>query len=36
MTTRFRLVLSDIREHKFKGSFFNWLNPVCSCGFDIK
>ena len=25
-----------LRERKFKHSFQNVLNPVCSCGFDVE
>ena len=27
---------SHLREHKFKHSFQNTLNPICSCGFDVE
>ena len=30
--TRLRLGLSHLREHKFKRSFQDTLNPFCSCG----
>ena len=33
--TRFRLVLTHLREHKFKHSFQDAINPICSCGLDI-
>ena len=34
--TRLRLGLSHLREHKFKHSFQDSLNPICSCGLDIE
>ena len=34
--TRLRLGLSHLREHKFKHSFQDTLNPFCSCGLDIE
>ena len=34
--TRMRVGLSHLREHKFKHSFQDTLNPICSCGFDVK
>ena len=34
--TRLRLGLSYLREHKFKHSFQDTLNPFCSCGVDVK
>ena len=34
--TRLRLGLSHLREHKFKYSFQDSLNPFCSCGLDIE
>ena len=34
--TRLRLGLSHFREHKFKHSFQDSLNPFCSCGLDIE
>ena len=34
--TRLRLGLSHLREHKFKHSFQDSLNPTCSCGLDIE
>ena len=36
LITRFRLVLSHLREHKFKYNFQNYLNPLCSCGSNIE
>ena len=34
--TGLRLGLSHLREHKFKHSFQDSLNPFCSCGLDIE
>ena len=34
--TRFRLGLSHLREHKFKHSFQDSINPLCSCSLDIE
>ena len=34
--TRLRVGLSHLTEHKFKHSFLDTLNPICTCGFDIK
>ena len=34
--TRLRLGLSQLREHKFKHSFQDSLNPFCSWGLDIE
>ena len=34
--TRLRLGLSHLREHKFKHSFQDLLNPLCKCGFDVE
>ena len=34
--TRLRLGLSHLREHKFKHSFLDTLNPICICGNDIE
>ena len=34
--TRLWLGLSHLREHKFKHSFQDSLNPFCSCGLDIE
>ena len=36
LETRLRLGLSHLREHKFKHSFQDTLNPFCSCGLDIE
>ena len=32
---RLRVGLSHLCEHKFKHSFQDTLNPICSCGIDI-
>ena len=32
LLTRLRLVLSQLRDHKFKHSFQDCLNPLCFCG----
>ena len=34
--TRLRLGLTHLREHKFKHSFQDTLNPFCSCGLDVE
>ena len=34
--TRLHLGLSHLREHKFKHSFQDTLNPFCSCGLDAE
>ena len=34
--TRLRVGLSHLREHKFKYSFLDTLNPICTGGSDIK
>ena len=34
--TRLPLSLSHLRQHKFKHSFQDSLNPFCSCGLDIE
>ena len=34
--TGLRLGLSNLRGHKFKHSFQDRINPLCSCGFDIE
>ena len=36
LITRLRVGLSHLREHKFKHSFQDTLNPICSCGFDVE
>ena len=36
MHTRIRLGLSHLREHKFKHSFQNTLNPIHNCGNDVE
>ena len=28
--------MSRLREHKFNHNFQNCINPLCSCGMDIK
>ena len=34
--TRIRLGLSHLREHKFKHSFQDTLNPICNYGNDVE
>ena len=34
--TRLGLGLCHFREHKFKHSFQDKINPLCSCGFDVE
>ena len=36
LTTRLRVGLSHLREHKLNHNFQGCLNPICSCGLDIK
>ena len=36
LTTRLRLELSHLFEHKFKFNFQNCLNPLCSCGSSFE
>ena len=36
LLTRLRLGLSHLPGHKFKHGFQDTLNPICSCGNDIK
>ena len=36
LITRLRVGPSHLREHKFKHSFQDTLNPICSCGFDVE
>ena len=36
LVIRLRLGLSHLQEHKFKHSFQDTLNPLCSCGLDIE
>ena len=36
LLTRLRLGLGHLREHKFKHSFQDSLNPICSCGKDTE
>lgn len=34
--TRIRLCLSPLREHKFKHSYQDSVNPICNCGSDFE
>ena len=34
--TCLRVVFSHLRQHKFKYSFLDTLNPICVCGIDIE
>ena len=36
LVTRLQLGLSHLREHKFKHSFPDTLNPLCNCGMDVE
>ena len=36
LVTRLRLGVSHLWENKFKHSFQDTLNPLCSCGLDIE
>ena len=36
LLTRLRLGLSHLREHKFKHSFQDILNPFCNCGKEAE
>ena len=36
LTTRLRLGLSHLREHKFRHNFQDILNPICSCAENIE
>ena len=36
LLTRLRLGLSHLRKHKFKHSFQDTINPLCSCGKEIE
>ena len=36
LVTRLSLGLNHLQEHKFKHSFQDILNPLCSCGVDIE
>ena len=36
LITRLKLGLSNLGEHKFRDSFQDTLNPICSCGDDIE
>ena len=35
LITRLRLGLSHLRDHKFKHSFEDCLNAICSCGIEV-
>ena len=34
--TKLRLRLSHLREHQFKHSFQDSINPLCSCSLDVE
>ena len=36
LITRLRLSLSDLRDRKFKHSFQDCLNSICSCSIEVK
>ena len=36
LITKFRLGVSHLREHKFKYSFQDKLNLLCSCGKEVE
>ena len=36
LITRLRLGLSHLKEHKFKHSFQDTINPLCNCGQGIE
>ena len=36
LITRLRVGVRHLSEHKFKHNFQDFLNPICSCGLDIK
>ena len=36
LSTRLRIGLSHIHQHKFKHSFQHTLNPICNCGQNIE
>ena len=36
LVTRLRLGLSHLREHKFKHSFQDTLNPLCNCEMNVE
>ena len=36
LLTRLCLGLSHLREHKFKHSFQDWINPLCNCGYEVE
>ena len=33
---RLRLGITHLRDHKFKHSFQDCLNPICTCGIEVK
>ena len=36
LMTRLRFSLSHLREHKFKHSFQDLINPLCNCGYKVE
>ena len=36
LLTRLRVILSNLREHKFRHNFLDTLNPLCSCSHEIE
>ena len=34
--TRLRLKFSHLKEHKFRHSFADTINPMCACGADVE
>ena len=36
LISRLRLGFSHLRDHKFKHSFQDFLNPICSCDIEVK
>ena len=36
LITRLRLGLGHLRDHNFKHSFQDCLNPICSCGIEVE
>ena len=36
LVTKLHLGLSHLREHRFKRSFQDTLNPLCNCGMDVE
>ena len=36
LLTRLRLGIGQLSEHKFKHSFQDTLNPICSCGKEVE